>query len=86
MLKRGLATIYEAKTGAEFGGEEMERKYRKAELQAKTRGKGLWKDYHRKGAEWESPREYKRRMGMMELQEDTTSSASSSKTKRVQHM
>ncbi|PKY04842.1 nuclease domain protein [Aspergillus campestris IBT 28561] len=53
MLKRGLATVYEAKVGAEFGGEEMERKYRKAEWWAKLRGK------------LESPREYKTRMGTL---------------------
>lgn len=62
MLKHGLATIYEAKTGAEFGG--MEQKYREAEAWAKARGKGLWKDFRRTGGEgWESPREYKNRMG-----------------------
>jgi hypothetical protein len=31
MLKRGLATVYEAKIGSEFGGDKMEKKYRKAE-------------------------------------------------------
>jgi hypothetical protein len=63
MLKRGLATIYEAKTGVEFGGEELEHKYRDAEKQAKARGRGLWKDFWRHGGkEFESPREYKTRM------------------------
>ncbi|KAJ9372057.1 hypothetical protein DTO282E5_3150 [Paecilomyces variotii] len=80
MLKRGLATIYEAKRGAEFGGEAMEKKYRKAEWWAKMKGKGLWRDYKRNGSEWESPRDYKNRIGMTGLGEDTTSS---SKTKRV---
>ncbi|OQE42267.1 hypothetical protein PENCOP_c004G03946 [Penicillium coprophilum] len=64
MLKRGLATVYEAKVGSEFGGEKMEKKYRKAEWWAKKRAKGLWKDYRRVGSGWESPREYKNRMGM----------------------
>lgn len=64
MLKRGLATIYEAKVGAEFGGEKLEQKYRRAEWWAKARSRGLWKDYHRNGSNWESPREYKNRMGM----------------------
>ncbi|KAJ5911866.1 endonuclease lcl3 [Penicillium subrubescens] len=64
MLKRGLATIYEAKVGAEFGGEKLEQKYRRAEWWAKARSKGLWKDYHRIGSNFESPREYKNRMGM----------------------
>ncbi|KAJ5719025.1 Nuclease (SNase-like) OB-fold [Penicillium malachiteum] len=67
MLKRGLATVYEAKVGAEFGGEAMEKKYRRAEWWAKTRSKGLWKDYKRVGSGWESPREYKNRMGMGDL-------------------
>ena len=66
MLKRGLATIYEAKVGAEFGGEKLEQKYRRAEWWAKARSKGLWKDYRRIGSNWESPREYKKRMGMGE--------------------
>lgn len=59
MLKRGLATIYEAKSGVEFGGEENERAYRAAEQDAKQRGRGLWKDKN-----FESPREYKIRMGI----------------------
>lgn len=62
MLKRGLATVYEAKMGAEFGGEAMEQKYRRAEYWAKKRSRGLWKDYL--GSDWESPRDYKIRMGM----------------------
>ncbi|KAI9931582.1 hypothetical protein ASPWEDRAFT_103172 [Aspergillus wentii DTO 134E9] len=66
MLKRGLATVYEAKSGSEFGGEKKERKYRKIEDWAKRKGKGLWKDYRRKGDQWESPRAYKTRMGMGE--------------------
>ncbi|KAJ5688616.1 endonuclease lcl3 [Penicillium macrosclerotiorum] len=67
MLKRGLATVYEAKMGAEFGGKVMEQKYRRAEWWAKARSKGLWKDYRRVGSNWESPREYKTRMGMGDL-------------------
>ncbi|KAJ5573419.1 uncharacterized protein N7459_007846, partial [Penicillium hispanicum] len=64
MLQRGLATVYEAKVGAEFGGEAMEQRYRRAEWWAKVRSKGLWKDYRRVGSDWESPREYKTRMGL----------------------
>lgn len=73
MLKRGLATVYEAKSGAEFGGEKMERKYRRAERWAKTLRRGLWVDFGAKNkgkkneVEWESPREYKTRMGMEDL-------------------
>ncbi|THC90730.1 hypothetical protein EYZ11_009818 [Aspergillus tanneri] len=62
MLKQGLATVYEAKAGAEFGGPVMEERYRKAEWWAKVRRKGLWKDFYR-NKEWESPRDYKIRMG-----------------------
>ncbi|MCJ1299976.1 putative endonuclease lcl3 [Hypocenomyce scalaris] len=58
MLKRGLATVYEAKTGAEFG--EVEEKYRRAEWWAKRKRKGMWGA--KKGV-FESPRDYKRRMG-----------------------
>lgn len=58
MLRKGLATVYEAKTGAEFG--ELERKYRKAEQWAKLKRKGMWSG---KQKDYESPRTYKTRMG-----------------------
>ena len=58
MLKMGLATVYEAKSGAEFG--ELEGKYRRAEQWAKMKKKGMWSG---KQKEFESPREYKTRMG-----------------------
>ncbi|PYH89253.1 nuclease domain protein [Aspergillus ellipticus CBS 707.79] len=64
MLRRGLATVYEAKFGAEFGGAATEKKYRKAESRAKTKGTGLWKAFHDK--KWESPREFKTRMGLQD--------------------
>jgi len=51
MLKRGLATVYEAKSGVEWGG--LEEKYRRAEWWAKLMRKGIWKEAH------ESPREFK---------------------------
>jgi endonuclease YncB( thermonuclease family) len=60
MLKAGLATIYEAKMGAEFG--DFEEKYRMAEEKAKAKKRGMWagnaKDY-------ESPRDYKTRTNEM---------------------
>ena len=65
MLKSGLATVYEAKTGAEFG--ELEAKYRRAEWWAKKRRKGMWSG---KKTEYESPRDYKTRMGQtLEMKE-----------------
>ena len=58
MLRAGWATMYEAKSGAEFSGEDVERRYREAEEWAKTRRKGMWAD----GAgKLESPGEYKKR-------------------------
>ncbi|KAH0558771.1 putative endonuclease lcl3 [Trichoglossum hirsutum] len=57
MLKQGLATVYEAKSGAEFGA--LEDRYRRAEWWAKKRGKGMWAA---KKADFESPRAYKTRM------------------------
>lgn len=67
MLVRGLATVYEAKTGAEYGGEKREQEYREAEQLAKARGRGLWREYQRTGGKnWESPREYKNRMNAAE--------------------
>ncbi|KMU91733.1 mitochondrion protein [Coccidioides immitis H538.4] len=69
MLKHGLATVYEAKTGVEFGGVELERQYREAEACAKKKGKGMWKGLKGgKKGEWESPREYKTRMAAEEEQ------------------
>ncbi|KAL2808132.1 nuclease domain protein [Aspergillus granulosus] len=62
MLSRGLATVYEAKSGSEFGGKAKEKEYRNAEWWAKTKRSGLWKGF-RNNKEWESPREYKTRMG-----------------------
>lgn len=70
MLRRGLATVYEAKVGAEYGGDAMEKKYRRAEWRAKRRSKGLWKGYNKLGSDWESPREYKSRMGKNESAEN----------------
>ncbi|EPE06710.1 nuclease domain containing protein [Ophiostoma piceae UAMH 11346] len=81
MLKRGLATCYEAKSGAEFGGRETE--YRIAEAKAKARRKGMWSgspgranetataSSGLKAGEVETPREYKTRMATM----DTASAA-----------
>lgn len=42
LLKRGLATVYEGKTGGEFGGPLMEDAYRAAELMAKKKKRGMW--------------------------------------------
>ncbi|CAG8092698.1 unnamed protein product [Penicillium olsonii] len=70
MLRHGLATVYEAKMGSEFGGDKMEKKYRKAEWWAKKKAKGLWKDYKKVGGNWESPREYKTRMGMGDVEKN----------------
>ncbi|KAL8862840.1 MAG: hypothetical protein Q9178_000782 [Gyalolechia marmorata] len=58
ILKRGLATVYEAKSGAEYGN--LEEKYRKTEKWAKLKRKGMWAG-DKKG--YESPREYKARIG-----------------------
>ncbi|KAL6715737.1 putative endonuclease lcl3 [Lecanora helva] len=56
MLRLGLATVYEAKTGAEFGN--LEDKYKRAEQLAKLTRKGIWSG----GKDYESPRDYKIRM------------------------
>lgn len=61
MLKRGLATTYEAKTGAEFGG--VEEKYKDAEALAKAKKRGIWGG---KPHLFESPHEYKLRMKSQE--------------------
>ncbi|KAL8671713.1 MAG: hypothetical protein Q9168_003784 [Polycauliona sp. 1 TL-2023] len=55
MLKEGLATVYEAKSGAEYGGREV--KYKRAEELAKSKKRGMWSG----GKRYESPRDYKTR-------------------------
>jgi endonuclease YncB( thermonuclease family) len=57
MLRKGLATVYEAKTGAEFG--HLEEKYRAAEWWAKKRRLGIWAGGRR---DFESPRDFKNRL------------------------
>lgn len=71
MLKRGLATVYEAKYGAEFGA--YEKQYRAAEEQAKKAKVGMWagpsplsRFFKGKNEKVETPREYKRRMAALE--------------------
>lgn len=54
MVKRGLATTYEAKSGAEYGG--LKEVYEKAEAKAKRKRRGMWSG---KASAFESPREYK---------------------------
>lgn len=61
MLKRGLATTYEAKSGVEFGG--LEAIYKAAEATAKAEKRGIWGG---KRGRFESPREYKTRMNQGE--------------------
>ena len=60
MLKAGYATVYEAKSGVEFGRAE-EGQYRRAEWWAKTKRKGMWAG---KKGDYESPRDYKNRHGV----------------------
>lgn len=56
MLKAGLATVYEAKMGAEFG--DFEDQYRSIEDRARRRKLGIWSV---KAEDYESPRDYKTR-------------------------
>lgn len=60
MIQRGCATVYEAKTGSEFGGREEQ--YREAESIAKNKKIGLWKEAS------ESPRAFKTRMNKEEAE------------------
>lgn len=55
MVKRGLATTYEAKSGVEWGG--FEEKYKAAEAKAKAKKLGIWAGK----TAFESPRAYKNR-------------------------
>ncbi len=76
MLKAGLATVYEAKSGAEFG--TSEKQYRAVEQQAKERKVGMWSKpgllqrlAGAKAKAPESPREYKTRHTAAEKQKNT---------------
>ncbi|EMC94984.1 hypothetical protein BAUCODRAFT_72309 [Baudoinia panamericana UAMH 10762] len=68
MLRQGLATVYEAKAGAEFGGRE--KRYREVEGWAKRRKVGMWTEpglverlvLGRRREEVETPRSYKNRV------------------------
>lgn len=57
MLKTGLAGVYEAKSGTEFGGEGFEEKYRAAEETARKKKIGMWSE----NKALETPREFKNR-------------------------
>ncbi|ROT37251.1 SNase-domain-containing protein [Sodiomyces alkalinus F11] len=55
LLKQGLATTYEAKSGVEWGG--MEKVYKAAELKARAKRLGIWSA---KPSDFVSPRSYKK--------------------------
>lgn len=42
MIRAGMATVYEAKFGSEFGGAATEARYRAAEKEAKKARRGMW--------------------------------------------
>ncbi|EME43965.1 hypothetical protein DOTSEDRAFT_171913 [Dothistroma septosporum NZE10] len=72
MLKNGLATVYQAKTGAEYGGKEEQ--YRAAETRAKEKKVGMWQQpglvnkmlFGSKNKHVETPREFKSRTAKAE--------------------
>ncbi|WYZ35010.1 hypothetical protein EsH8_I_001286 [Colletotrichum jinshuiense] len=61
MLKLGLATTYEAKSGVEWGGSEQA--YKAAEAKAKAKKLGIWSG---KASDFESPRAYKNKVNEAE--------------------
>lgn len=76
MLKAGLATVYEAKTGSEYG--DFEQKYRDAEEKARTNKVGMWAKptllgrlKGEKEKVVETPREYKTRHAAAEKKKAT---------------
>ena len=50
MIRRGAATVYEGKIGAEFGGPRREKLYRDAEKAAKAQSRGMWKSTSKAGS------------------------------------
>ncbi|KAF2146768.1 uncharacterized protein K452DRAFT_262865 [Aplosporella prunicola CBS 121167] len=91
MLKQGLATVYEAKAGSEFGG--LEKEYRAAEAHAKHSGVGMWKEpgllsrligeKKKKQQPLETPREFKTRMKALEEQKTNQAKKPCATKKRV---
>ena len=84
MLKRGLATVYEAKFGAEYG--KFEAKYKDAQEVAKRKKIGMWEKptllgrilgTAQKDGLDESPREYKTRMKELEKEKEKGKTKSS---------
>ncbi|KAK4230975.1 hypothetical protein QBC38DRAFT_355589 [Podospora fimiseda] len=81
ILKAGLATTYEAKFGAEYGGAKKEENYKASEALAKQKGKGMWslekpvvsgiffKTKAPTPEPLESPMAYKKRMKALEEQQ-----------------
>jgi endonuclease YncB( thermonuclease family) len=76
MIKNGMATVYEAKFGSEFGNKEE--KYRKAMAKAQRKQIGMWKHTKpsligklmgQKDEKIESPREYKTRISLLDKAE-----------------
>lgn len=63
MLRAGMATIYEARWGVEFGGTVRENRYKKSEKIAQQKKTGMWRQ---KTRAFESPREYKTRISEAE--------------------
>ena len=83
MLKCGLATVYEAKFGSEFGNKEKQ--YRAAEERAKQKKIGMWQEpglvarILGKKDSFESPRDYKTRMATTEKNEKNENKADMAK-------
>ncbi|KAK5990490.1 putative endonuclease LCL3 [Cladobotryum mycophilum] len=70
MVKQGLATTYEAKTGAEFGG--LKEVYERAEAKAKGKRIGMWSGNPKN---FESPREYKTKWAGLRNKEEKAEDA-----------
>lgn len=65
LLKQGLATTYEAKSGIEWGGQKEV--YEAAEAKAKARKLGIWST---KASEFQSPRDYKSKLAEADKEKD----------------
>lgn len=78
MIKRGLATVYEAKFGSEFGNKEEQ--YKAAEARAKQKKIGMWQEpgiFEKmlgRDSHVETPREYKTRTAQEEKKDKKSKS------------
>ncbi|CAN3366878.1 hypothetical protein DICA4_F02476 [Diutina catenulata] len=75
MLKAGMAVVYTAKYGAQYGGREQV--YSRLEERARNKGRGLWAN----GGPQQTPMEYKKQQKMQAKRQSTPAHKATAKPK-----